>query len=70
MTPPGGEGSSDATGCLRTLSCGSGKKLKFCCLAISSDMEKIEKLIDNHQPRMALQSLEKVAKKHGDNPWV
>lgn len=50
--------------------CGSGKKLKFCCLAISSDMEKIEKLIDNHQPRMALQSLEKVAKKHGDNPWV
>lgn len=50
--------------------CGSGKKLKFCCQSIAPDMEKIEKLIDNHQPRMALQSLEKLAKKHGDNPWV
>jgi hypothetical protein len=50
--------------------CGSGKKLKFCCQSLSNEMEKVEKLIDNHQPRMALQILEKLAKTNGQNPWV
>ncbi len=50
--------------------CGSGKKLKFCCLSISGEMEKVEKLIDNHQPRMALQILEKLVKTNELNPWV
>ncbi len=50
--------------------CGSGKKLKFCCQPISIEMEKVEKLIDNHQPRMALQILDKLAKTHEQNPWV
>ena len=50
--------------------CGSGKKLKFCCQSISVEMEKVERLIDNHQPRMALQILDKLAKTHEQNPWV
>lgn len=50
--------------------CGSGKKLKFCCQALSHEMEKVEKLIDNHQPRMALQTLDKLAKTNEFNPWV
>ena len=50
--------------------CGSGKKLKFCCQPISTEMEKVERLIDNHQPRMALQILDKLAKTHEQNPWV
>ena len=50
--------------------CGSGKKLKFCCQSLSTEMEKVEKLIDNHQPRMALQILEKLAKTNELNPWV
>ncbi|RLS51894.1 MAG: hypothetical protein DWH91_18010 [Planctomycetota bacterium] len=50
--------------------CGSGKKLKFCCQSISPEMEKAERLIDNHQPRMALNILDKLAKAHSQNPWV
>ena len=50
--------------------CGSGKKLKFCCQPISSEMEKVERLIENHQPRMALQILDKLAKTNEQNPWV
>lgn len=50
--------------------CGSGKKLKFCCQPISGEMEKVERLIDNHQPRMALQILDKLAKTNELNPWV
>ena len=50
--------------------CGSGKKLKFCCQSISVEMDKVERLIDNHQPRMALQVLDKLAKTHDKNPWV
>lgn len=50
--------------------CGSGKKLKFCCQSISGEMEKVERLIDNHQPHMALQILDKLAKTNEQNPWV
>ena len=50
--------------------CGSGKKLKFCCQSISNEMEKVERLIDNHQPRMALQILDKLVKTNELNPWV
>jgi hypothetical protein len=50
--------------------CGSGKKLKFCCQPISTEMEKVERLIDNHQPRMALQILDKLASTNEQNPWV
>lgn len=50
--------------------CGSGKKLKFCCQAIIGEMEKIERLQENNQTRMALQLLEKLEKSHPTNPWV
>ena len=50
--------------------CGSGKKLKFCCQPISTEMEKVERLIENHQPRMALQILDKLARTNELNPWV
>lgn len=50
--------------------CGSGKKVKFCCQPILGEMEKIERLLDNNQPHMALQQLEKLDKVHPGNPWV
>lgn len=50
--------------------CGSGKKLKFCCQDIIVEMEKIERLQEHNQPRMALQLLEKLDKTHPHNPWI
>jgi tetratricopeptide (TPR) repeat protein len=50
--------------------CGSGKKVKFCCQAIIGEMEKIERLQDNNQPRMALQQLERLEKAHPSNAWI
>lgn len=50
--------------------CGSRKKIKFCCHALYGEMEKVSRLQENNQPRMALQMLEKLDKAHPDNPWV
>ncbi len=50
--------------------CGSGKKVKFCCQAILPEMEKVERLLENNQPRMALQTLEKLLPEHAGNAWV
>jgi len=50
--------------------CGSRKKIKFCCHALYGEMEKVTRLQENNQPRMALQLLEKLDKSHPDNPWV
>jgi len=50
--------------------CGSRKKIKFCCHALYGEMEKVTRLQENNQPRMALQLLEKLDKTHPDNPWV
>jgi tetratricopeptide (TPR) repeat protein len=50
--------------------CGSGKKVKFCCQAILTEMEKVERLLENNQPRMALSTLEKILPEHGSNAWV
>jgi tetratricopeptide (TPR) repeat protein len=50
--------------------CGSGKKVKFCCQAILPDMEKVERLLENNQPRMAIAALEKVLPTHAGNAWV
>lgn len=50
--------------------CGSGKKVKFCCQAILPEMEKIRRLQENHQPRMALQLIDKLLKSHPDNAWL
>ena len=50
--------------------CGSGKKLRFCCQAISEEMIRAERLIANEQPRPALQILEKLGKSNPANSWV
>src|SRR5690606_39194564 len=50
--------------------CGSGKKVKFCCGPILPELEKIERLQDNNQLRMALQQIEKLLKDHPDNGWL
>ena len=50
--------------------CGSKKKIKFCCHALYGEMEKVTRLQENNQPRMALQQLEKLDKEHPENPWV
>ena len=50
--------------------CGSGKKFKFCCHVIADDMDRIVRLMEGNQPRVALQQLEILAKKHPINAWV
>ncbi|MEX2285739.1 MAG: tetratricopeptide repeat protein [Planctomycetaceae bacterium] len=50
--------------------CGSGKKLKFCCLDIMNEMAKVQRLHENQQYRLALQALDSLEKSHPGNPWV
>jgi tetratricopeptide (TPR) repeat protein len=50
--------------------CGSGKKLKFCCHAIADEMDRAIRLVEGNQPRVALQQLELLAKKHPLNVWI
>ena len=50
--------------------CGSGKKLKFCCSAIVDEMDRIGRLMEGNQPRVALQQLEILDRKHPNNTWV
>jgi len=45
--------------------CGSGKKLKFCCQDILTDMQRIEQLRDN-QPDVAEQHLRSLYQSHPD----
>lgn len=49
--------------------CGSGKKIKFCCHAVISDMQKVSRLREN-QPSRALQILEGLSEAHPTNLWV
>lgn len=50
--------------------CGSGKKFKFCCSAIADDMDRIARLMEGNQPRVALQQLEILDRKHPKNAWI
>jgi tetratricopeptide (TPR) repeat protein len=50
--------------------CGSGKKLKFCCQAIAEEMDRAIRLVEGNQPRVALQQLDQLAKKHPLNVWI
>lgn len=50
--------------------CGSGKKLKFCCQSIADEMDRALRLMDGNQPRVALQQLESLARKHPQNAWI
>ena len=50
--------------------CGSGKKFKFCCSVIADEMDRIGRLMEGNQPRVALQQLEILDRKHPKNAWV
>lgn len=47
--------------------CGSGKKLKWCCINIMADVEKFHTLMYGNQADAALKTLEKLEKR-GENP--
>ena len=49
--------------------CGSGKKLKFCCLPIAGDIIRIMRFQDSNQPAAALAALEALDKKPIRAPW-
>jgi tetratricopeptide (TPR) repeat protein len=46
--------------------CGSGKKLKFCCTDLATDIEKISKLVASEQPHAALKHVEQLLAKEPD----
>ncbi|MEM1305590.1 MAG: hypothetical protein AAGG46_11870, partial [Planctomycetota bacterium] len=51
--------------------CGNGKKLKFCCADLVTDIEKIQRMIEGDQPRAALQHAAKTLAKHpGRSPLL
>jgi len=43
--------------------CGSGKKLKFCCGDLASDIEKVHRMIQGEQPHAALKHVEHLLEK-------
>lgn len=46
--------------------CGSGKKIKFCCKDIISDIERIERMLRGDQRSAALDKINKLLEKHPD----
>ena len=48
--------------------CNSGKKYKFCCHSIGDEVSKISHLHETHQTATALQLLERLKKKHPEQP--
>ncbi len=43
--------------------CGSGKKLKFCCSDLATEIEKVQQMVDGEQPHAALKHVEQLLKK-------
>ena len=48
--------------------CGSGKKIKFCCKDIISDLEKIERMLQGEQRNAAIEKIDKLLDKHPGRP--
>lgn len=48
--------------------CGSGKKIKFCCKDIITDIEKIERMIKGEQRNAAVEKINKLLEKHPGRP--
>jgi|GEM_PF-5908509 len=48
--------------------CGSGKKIKFCCKDIITDIERIERMLQGEQRTSALERINKLLEKHPDRP--
>lgn len=50
--------------------CGSGKKLKFCCMPVAEEMDKAIRLYQGNQLEASLRTLDALVEKHPENPWV
>lgn len=50
--------------------CGSGKKLKFCCLNVADDLLHMQELLMDNQPKVAEKALEKLYAKDPTNQWT
>lgn len=50
--------------------CGSGKKFKWCCQAISADLQRVTDLLESQQQAAALKLLDELIQKYPDNPTV
>jgi len=48
--------------------CGSGKKLKFCCTHLTSEMEKISRMLDGDQRAACLQHIKVIQPKYPGEP--
>ena len=48
--------------------CGSGKKIKFCCKDIITDIERIERMLQGDQRTSAVERINKLLEKHPDRP--
>jgi tetratricopeptide (TPR) repeat protein len=50
--------------------CGSGKKVKFCCAALTDEMELIQKMLEGQQRVACLDHVESLDRKHPDQPFL
>ena len=50
--------------------CGSGKKLKWCCHTVRTEMQRIEGMIENEQTIAALKAIDSLKQSESNNPWV
>lgn len=50
--------------------CGNGKKFKFCCQPIIEELQAVERLIQERQPKQALVAAEKLEPQHSNNPLL
>ncbi len=57
-----------ATDLYQLCPCGSGKKIKFCCRDIISDLERIHRMIEGEQRLAALEKIDKLLEKHPQRP--
>ena len=48
--------------------CGSGKKIKFCCKDIITDIQRIERMLQGDQRNAALEKINKLLSKHPGRP--
>lgn len=50
--------------------CGSGKKLKFCCIDLADEIETVSRMLENNQLHAAEQRLARLLRKYPHHAWV
>ena len=50
--------------------CGSGKKLKFCCQDLASEIQRIHEMLEGGQRAAALEYIESLEKKFPDRAYL